>query len=70
VLPFVDHASVVINAPHSVGRCAQELAVRHPDPRNRRTTVVRAGPSRFNTHSGGPRPPQTPAASFKRLYRE
>jgi hypothetical protein len=26
--------------------------------------------SRFNTHSDPPRPPQTPAASFKRLYRE
>jgi hypothetical protein len=26
--------------------------------------------SRFNTHSYSPRPPQTPAASFKRLYRQ
>jgi len=25
---------------------------------------------RFNTHTDPPRPPQTPAASFKRLYRE
>jgi hypothetical protein len=26
--------------------------------------------SRFNTHGDPPRPPQTPAASFKRLYRQ
>ncbi len=25
---------------------------------------------RFNTHSDSPRPPQPPAASFKRLYRK
>src|SRR5688500_4478971 len=27
-------------------------------------------PVRFNAHTDPPRPPQTPAASFKRLYRE
>ncbi|MCA1560466.1 MAG: hypothetical protein LC753_02910 [Acidobacteria bacterium] len=27
-------------------------------------------PPRFNAHSKGPRPPQTPAALFKRLYRK
>ena len=34
------------------------------------TQVAQAASVRFNAHTDPPRPPQTPAASFKRLYRE
>jgi len=70
VPPFLDGTSVVIFASHLVNRRAQKLV----GGTRTRTRVPRStsapGRSRFNTHSGAPRPPQTPAASFKRLYRE
>jgi hypothetical protein len=59
-------ASLVINARLFVSR-AQKLGVRYPDVAPSPSAPARL---RFNTHSGGPRLPQTPAASFKRLYRE
>jgi len=39
-------------------------------PLHCRSDVLAAAFDRFNSHSGAPRPPQTPAASFKRLYRK
>ena len=68
--PFTDDTGVVITAPHHVAPRAQELVGRHPTRASVALTVSVPASPRFNAHSSRPRPPQTPAASFKRLYRE
>ncbi len=65
----VDTAAWIIGA-HSVEFGIGILAA---TTRHRESQPIRApAPEslRFNTHTDPPRPPQTPAASFKRLYRE
>ncbi len=56
-------------------RILPTFAPRNSSDDNRRAelahiTAPAPAPVRFNAHSHPPRPPQTPAASFKRLYRE
>jgi hypothetical protein len=56
-------------------RVLPAFAPRHSSGDNRAreiadTTAPAPASSRFNAHSKAPRPPQTPAASFKRLYRK
>ena len=56
-------------------RILPTFAPRNSSGDNRRAeladiTAPAPASSRFNAHSQGPRPPQTPAASFKRLYRK
>jgi hypothetical protein len=56
-------------------RILPTFASRNPSDDNRRAeladiTAPAPAPVRFNAHTDPARPPQTPAASFKRLYRE
>ena len=56
-------------------RILTTFAPRHSSGDHRRAelgdiTSPAPASSRFNAHTDPPRPPQTPAASFKRLYRE
>jgi hypothetical protein len=60
----------VIAAASAVCRRALGLDVRPPSVRTDATLLFAPSSVRFNAHTDPPRPPQTPAASFKRLYRE
>jgi hypothetical protein len=59
---------IIGSCPWGVAPRNSPMATGHGKPPHIRASAP-AFP-RFNTHSDLPRPPQTPAASFKRLYRE
>jgi hypothetical protein len=70
-------AQLLARAPETLIPALDQIPVRAHDPPMQQlgvqTAVITAlapPASRFNTHSDPPRPPQTPAASFKRLYRQ
>jgi hypothetical protein len=60
----------LITALDQISVRAHDPPVQQPGVQTAVITALAPPASRFNTHSHPPRPPQTPAASFKRLYRK